>query len=217
MVYHAAQFEKAPRSPLQMFARFRAMLGRPQPNPPPPDYTRVRERAIPPAAPRMPEAPQAPQVPEVPTPPPPTAPVDDLADATVGTDFSFEGLDVLAKVVDVYDGDTMRLVFRRAPGAPLEQWRVRLAGCDAPEMRQPRDAPEPARAAARAAAHAAREEVCRVALHRVLRARLGGFDKYGRILARLEVEAVPGGGPVDLTFWLISRGHAVPYDGGKKG
>ena len=47
--------------------------------------------------------------------------------------FSFDGKKITAKVVDIYDGDTITVVFR--DGGRLIKHRVRLIGYDSPEMK----------------------------------------------------------------------------------
>ena len=47
--------------------------------------------------------------------------------------FSLEGQEHLAKVVDVYDGDTIKCVF--PIHNKLYRWNCRLSGVDTPEIR----------------------------------------------------------------------------------
>jgi endonuclease YncB( thermonuclease family) len=47
--------------------------------------------------------------------------------------FSLEGQEHLAKVVDVYDGDTIKCVF--PIHNTLYRWNCRLSGVDTPELR----------------------------------------------------------------------------------
>ena len=110
------------------------------------------------------------------------------------------------KVVRVYDGDTVHLVFRR-PGAwrSAARLRVRLAGLDCAEVR------------------AADPDERWVALRskRLLEGRVLGrivtvvpplrWDKYGRLLVDLAVPGVPS-----ISAWMIRHGDGVPYDGGTK-
>ena len=48
-------------------------------------------------------------------------------------DFSYDGRKCNAKVVDIYDGDTGRIVFRE--GCNMKQYKFRLYGVDTPEMK----------------------------------------------------------------------------------
>jgi len=47
--------------------------------------------------------------------------------------FSLEGQYKLCKVVDVYDGDTIKVVFDL--NGSLYRWTIRMIGYDSPEMR----------------------------------------------------------------------------------
>lgn len=138
-------------------------------------------------------------------------------------DFSFAGETFTARVVSVYDGDTVRLVFRLAsadcagrgaPQAPLVQWPARLVGYDAPEM-------HPRRAAATHDAEAAAAIAARTALVAAIGhtgmviASAQGFDKYGRILVDLRRYA-DGAGGATISSEMIAAGHGRPYSGGKK-
>ena len=83
-------------------------------------------------------------------------------------------------------------------------WRWRLVGLDAPEIRRAGCAAE------RAAGIAARDRLAAVlAQGRVVRLapQRWRLDKYGRVLARLEVDGE------DVATLLIAEGHARPYDG----
>jgi len=130
-----------------------------------------------------------------------------LADAELAEDFSYAGLTVPARVLSVYDGDTVRVAFLYR--GELQQHRVRLLGYDSPEMRQPRDAPD--RGEQKAAAVAARDALAR---HTGLgqgpgRVSLtcGPFDKYGRILGRVYT---PAGQCINNLMLL--EGHGSPYN-----
>ena len=51
--------------------------------------------------------------------------------------FSFEGRKCLGKVVDVYDGDTVKIVFSLSDNEPerLYKWNCRLINVDTPEIK----------------------------------------------------------------------------------
>jgi endonuclease YncB( thermonuclease family) len=136
-----------------------------------------------------------------------------LEHAERSDDFTFAGQRFLAKVVDVYDGDTIRVVFVWR-GEPT-QWKVRMVGYDSPELRPPKNAPhrEHIAAAGRAAREALRERLS--ASKMMVNLECGQFDKYGRILATLTLVGAGGGGSVNE--WMVSCGHGVPYFGGARG
>lgn len=138
--------------------------------------------------------------------PPGTADLE-LSRAKKGADFSFAGQEFQAKIVDYYDGDTVRVVFRH--GGVLVQYRARMAGYDSPEMRPPLGQPD--RLEEIKAAKTARTALAKkVGPSGLVIIRCGKWDKYGRIL----VTAHAGG--VDLNQWMVDCGHGVSYDGGTK-
>ena len=118
--------------------------------------------------------------------------------------FSFDGLNVEAKVVDVYDGDTCTIVFF-FKGEPIKV-RCRLMGINAPEMRPSRnmeDREEYIQQAVRARnrfiqllvpestldTDYSRDQIRELLRQsRSVRCRLGEFDKYGRVLISISVE-----------------------------
>ena len=142
--------------------------------------------------------------------------------------FTFQNQSFLAKVVDVYDGDTCSVVFPFQ--GRLVKYRVRCAGYDSPEMKPPKSL-------------ANREEVIRKAilarnyfaskvtdctfsldgsytkiemqaiLHantKLVQIECGGWDKYGRLLADFFVDGC------HVNTDMIAQKHGYPYDGGKK-
>lgn len=111
---------------------------------------------------------------------------------------------VLADVVEVIDGDTVRVSARIWPGQRVEV-AVRLRGVDAPEMR------------GRCAAERRLARAARAALGRRLGAapvrlvNIGGGKYYGRVLA--EVMLADG---TDLGQWLLANAPVRPYAGGRR-
>lgn len=112
----------------------------------------------------------------------------------VARDFTISGARE-AYAVQVHDGDTLRVCFRDR-GA-IVQWPVRLAGVDAPELRE---------AAGPAARDALRALVFDGARPRRLTLVPAGFDKYGRLLAQVRV------GGQDAAAALLARGLGRPMD-----
>jgi endonuclease YncB( thermonuclease family) len=135
-----------------------------------------------------------------------------LCAAEKGEDFSYNGRAFLAKVVDCYDGDTLRVVFEPSPGAALVQHVARMEGYDSPEMRPPAKAAN--RVAEKIAAVAARNALLAKIepTHGLINITCGKFDKYGRIL--IKASTLTG---ENINDWMIANGHGRPYDGGKKG
>lgn len=144
----------------------------------------------------------------------------DLRAATQGADFSLQDKEFLCKVVQVYDGDTIRVVFRRQ--GELMQHRVRMSGYDSPEMKPPRK--DPNRDLEIQAAKAARD-----ALKELIQGSTAGApqlvwlvcgkpDKYGRLLGTIYQRSGWCGHRkgANANQWMMDNGHGIPYDGGKK-
>lgn len=141
--------------------------------------------------------------------------------------FSLQGQTLEAKVVDCYDADSLRVVVE-LHGA-LVKFAVRIVGLDAPEKRSQR---KNERLAARVAHRSmlrtllgdegnallpprklTRKSVRRAfaASRRTVTLRCGEFDKYGRLLGKVEVD-----GGICAGQALVGGGFAHVYDGGTK-
>lgn len=116
--------------------------------------------------------------------------------------FSLHGFTVDALITSVYDGDTVTASFALPQYESTKEylWPCRLLGVDAPEIRSkdPR---------VKQLGIQARNRVSGLVLNRVCRIYLGHFDKYGRVLVRIET---PEG---DLASLLLAEGLAKEYDG----
>lgn len=125
---------------------------------------------------------------------------------------SLDGLVKRAKVVDVYDGDTLTAVFyyRRR----LTKFKVRLLGYDSPEMRSADDDE-------RALAQRAKAELARLTLNRIVTLHCGKFEPHGRMLGYVYV-SLPSAcccGPSPLLvndYMLHNVAGCVVYGGGNR-
>lgn len=105
------------------------------------------------------------------------------------------------RIVAVLDGDTVTMAC-----PDLGVFRARLLGLDAPEKYSPRCAAE------LVAAEEATWALRGLLLHAgTLTVTIDGVDRYGRRLARLEVDGV------DVATPMIRDGHARRYGGGLRG
>lgn len=111
---------------------------------------------------------------------------------------------VEAKVISVLDGDTVRVEAFIWPGQSL-RIAVRLRGVNAPELKSRCPAERAAGLKARAALAA------RLGNGQVQIRNIAGEKYYGRVLADL---SAPDGG--DMGPWLLAKGLAAPYSGGKR-
>ena len=108
--------------------------------------------------------------------------VDDYSDLIAMTkrsvDFmSLDGLVVVAKCVDVYDGDTVTVAFK-TKNLPYYKYRIRIFNLDTPEIRT-KDLVE------KKVAYEAREFVSKLILDKLVLIHLGKYGKYGRPLGRI--------------------------------
>jgi endonuclease YncB( thermonuclease family) len=115
-------------------------------------------------------------------------------DCTKIKPFSLSGLVKLAKVVKVYDGDTITVVFKH--NNAYNKWTCRLYGIDAPELHS--------------GGIPARDFLSNLVLHQIVSLECFDFEKYGRLLVTVHIDKV------DINDLMISTKHAVPYFGGKK-
>jgi endonuclease YncB( thermonuclease family) len=115
--------------------------------------------------------------------------------------FSFNGLTMLAKVVDIIDGDTVKAAFDIGTG--IFWHRIRLAGIDTPELHS-KNSQE------RAAATNARAHLAGLIGDKLVTIKLGPVDKYGRILGTIMIDST------NINSAMITGGYARPYDGGKR-
>jgi len=106
------------------------------------------------------------------------------------------------KVVKVYDGDTVTVATRLY--GTLYRFSVRLNGIDSPEIRG-KSAEE------KAAATVSKDALSTLLLNKMVTLKNVTTEKYGRILADVFL------GELDVGKWMIERGLAVEYHGGKKG
>jgi len=145
----------------------------------------------------------------------------ELRHTTKGQKFSYKGLKFNAKIVDVYDGDTLTVVFRYR--GELQQHSVRMIGYDSPEMKPPKTKPD--REHEIAAAKEARKALMTItgfdeqSTH-LVSIECHAFDKYGRILVNLYTKRRNRWWSwrecINVNQWMIDRGYGVPYDGGSK-
>ncbi len=111
----------------------------------------------------------------------------------------------VAKVIKVYDGDTITVAARC--NERLYKWSVRLYGIDTPELRTDSAREKELGYAAR---DILKEKIMPNGNGEMIRVFIRGYDKYGRVLADIYHKNV------HINMWMINRGYAVSYDGGTK-
>lgn len=125
--------------------------------------------------------------------------------------FSLEGKTKLCKVVDIYDGDSIRVVFK--DNNIINKWSIRMTGYDSPEMRPSKKLEN-------------RDEIKKKALearnylrsmimndNQLVYLKCGGFDKYGRLLGSIYINKTDTKSVNDL---MITNNYAYEYHGGTK-
>lgn len=116
--------------------------------------------------------------------------------------FSLSGMAFDARVVDVYDGDTITAVFKYR--GEYNKWPCRLDGIDTPELKTKNDKEK-------LAAGQARDYLRNLILDKIVRLVCGEFDKYGRLLVKVIDEYGQ-----NVNELLIFQGYAKDYHGGAK-
>lgn len=115
--------------------------------------------------------------------------------------FSLEGMKCKAKVVSIYDGDTVTCIF------PFKneyyKWKCRLIGIDTPELRT-KNVKE------KEHGYKARDYLRSLVLHKIVDIECFEFDKYGRLLISIHYDGI------NIANDLIKNGFGVRYDGGTK-
>lgn len=133
-----------------------------------------------------------------------------LKKAKLGKDFAFTGVHQ-CKVVDVYDGDTLRLAFKWK--GEVIQWQARMMHYDAPEMKPRKDLPN--REAHIIVAKEAKQLLIDTIGKSMVTATMHGFDKYGRILVTLDTNDWTRSN-VCVNSVMMASGLVKPYEGGTK-
>jgi len=117
--------------------------------------------------------------------------------------FTLKGHKSIAKVVYIYDGDSVHLVIEVF--GQLYKWKCRIAHVDTPEIKT-RNAHE------KELGYIAREKLRELMDGKIVNVECFDFDKYGRLLVEI---TIPETG-VKVHEWLISNNYAKKYEGGTK-
>lgn len=118
-------------------------------------------------------------------------------------ELSFKGNTLKAKVVSVYDGDTIKVVFPL--NNTMYKWNCRLLNVDTPELRTKN-------ILEKKHGYLVRDKLKEKILNKVLNIHCDDFDKYGRLLITLTLDE----DNETVNNWLISNDYAFEYNGGTK-
>lgn len=112
---------------------------------------------------------------------------------------------IRARVIDVYDGDTITVVF--LIGSEPVQMKIRINGIDCPEIRSGKGKLK----AEKIAAKVCRDYLNGLAGDRIVTLNIHKWDKYGgRMVGDIYVNGE------NVSHYMIQNGYALSYDGGKK-
>ena len=125
--------------------------------------------------------------------------------------FSLDGLTKLCKVVDVYDGDSCRVVFRH--NNVINKWNIRMNGYDSPEIRPSKKLEN--RDEIKKKAVEAKEFLKSLVMNenQLVYLNCCSFDKYGRLLGDMFINKNDSDSVNQL---MINNNHAYEYHGGTK-
>lgn len=131
--------------------------------------------------------------------------------------FSFDGIITKCKVVNVYDGDTVTIVFYMND-TPIKT-KFRLLGYDAPEIK-PRKSIEYHDLHVKAGKKV-RDCLKDKILGKLFWVKFTKEDKYGRALGNLyeinnKSQKNMSGGELSINDWIITNRMGKKYDGGTK-
>ena len=123
--------------------------------------------------------------------------------------MSLKGNIYNAKIVYIYDGDTMHVVFKEFD--KFYRWNCRIMGVDTPELRT-KNTKE------KEMGYKVRDALIESFMNKIVKIRCDDFDKYGRLLIDVFVpnDVEENDGSLMLSQWLIKNKYAYEYDGGTK-
>ena len=142
--------------------------------------------------------------------------------------FSLNNMEMVAKVVDVYDGDTCTVIFNLSD--KLVKFKCRCKGYDSPEMKPSKDLKNRDQIIidANKSKNFFINQVTNIKIeedviyskndlkskllsnHKLIKIKTYEWDKYGRLLADFY------NGSVNVNQLMIDKGYGYPYDGGTK-
>ena len=115
-----------------------------------------------------------------------------------------------AKVVDVYDGDTVTIVIFNKLG--FEKHKLRLFGIDTPEMKPSKTMSN--REEHIRKAHLAKDKLIERILNKIVQVDINGYDKYGRLLGTIYIKKCYNN--ENINNYMLDNNYGYAYDGGTK-
>lgn len=140
-----------------------------------------------------------------------------LKDITLKDTIRFEFPDMYAKVVSVYDADTITVAFKLPyESSPIYNGKVRLYGIDAPEVKGSK---EVVTEEEKQMGKQARDYLSNMLLGKIVRLEIDrspNKEKWGRILAKVFYTDDNGSTEIDISEMLLEQRYVVPYFGKTK-
>ena len=117
--------------------------------------------------------------------------------------YTLNKFNTWAKIVHVYDGDTVHAVFTHPDSSKIYKYKIRLAHIDTPELnsKNPKEVKK---------AKEAKRIVEEMIQDKIVFLELEGEDKYGRLLSNIYIDNI------NLNEFLIEKDYAYRYEGGTK-
>lgn len=111
---------------------------------------------------------------------------------------------IYAKVINVYDGDTITVASKLPfKSSPIYRFSVRLRNIDSPEIKSKSKTESDLAIKSRDALH-------NLIFGKIIELKNNGKEKYGRLLADIYLDGI------HINKWMLDNKYAVEYDGGKK-
>ena len=123
--------------------------------------------------------------------------------------FTLKDTFKVCKIVDVYDGDTIRGVFEN--NGMYNKWTIRMYGYDSPEIRPSRKLEN--REEIKAKAKESRDYLKTKILDKTVLLHCLDFDKYGRVLGNIYSEEL---GNQSVNDHMVEMNYGYAYFGGTK-
>ena len=125
--------------------------------------------------------------------------------------FTLNNLIKICKVVDVYDGDTCRVVFNH--NGEINKWNIRMNGYDTPEIRPSKKLEN--RDEIKKKAIESRDYLKSLIMNeeQLVYLHCYGFDKYGRLLGEIYINKDD---KESVNEMMIKNNYGYVYDGGTK-
>lgn len=121
--------------------------------------------------------------------------------------FNFNNKIFEAKVVKVYDGDTITVVFMIY--GDYYKFNIRMEGYDSPEMKS-KNPDLMKKELEKKWARESRDFLSGMIMGKIVLLKCKDFDKYGRILGTVELNKM------NINDIMLARGYCRPYSGGHK-